>query len=525
MATPVDLRNDQSSCSAFAGDTAGEQQRVKCGTFIGIDFGDLEFSVGFVNPDDNKVELIPNDQGQLYTPSFVRITTLENGESEVIVGQEAYTKPVEERHLLAEVAASKREKIEVEALWNASMPMPDHMFRFHADVAYGVGFPGYREVGWVGKNMAYHFGSAGDEFGDNSADFLWNEEGIEPETQGDAAASPEVVVSEIQKGAATETEGDAATVPERKEAVAEDVRQSTATTDDVYERHRAADLSNCLNRIKRYQETGRLLMRKATEMAGARLSTKITHVVVAAPQFSVQNYLPQPNSTARAAYLAGLKPVTMSRSQASVHAYEPLINLAEKSSARPQIVAVRRMSYALTKHLYAIYLQGRFIIADKSLWTGTPRPPGPHVPECKSEAKSTIYIETGRIERESFAWDASSGDEEVLLPVSEYESVLFTRREWWNFEREYLKLHFSRLIELAYEKGNVDQEDRTLQVDHFLVMDESQYRHTTSAVMKEVLNGASELSDPNVDPKLQVAIGVARVAGHMTQNPRAKICT
>ncbi|KAG0271948.1 hypothetical protein BGZ96_005558 [Linnemannia gamsii] len=132
---------------------------------------------------------------------------------------------------------------------------------------------------------------------------------------------------------------------------------------------------------------------------------------------------------------------------------------------------------------------------------------------------------TGRIERESFAWDASSGDKEVLVPVSEYESVLFTYREWWDFEREYLKLHFRRLIEMAYEKGNVNQEDRPLQVDHFLVMDESQFRQSSSTVMKEVLNGSNELSDPYVDPRLQVAIGVAHVAGHTTQAPPVKICT
>ncbi|KAF9082924.1 hypothetical protein BGX29_003504, partial [Mortierella sp. GBA35] len=526
-------------------------------------FSDLEFSVGFVNPDDNKVELISNDQGQLYTPSFVRITTLENGDSEVIVGQEAYSKPVEERHVLAEEATRKREIVS-EATWNTSMPMPDHCFRFHADVAYGVGYPGYRKVGWVPERMSFIFGSAGDEFGDNSADFLWSEEGTEPETQGDVATAPEDVVSEIQEAAATETEGDAATMTEGGEAATEDLRQSAATTDDVNERNRAADVSNHLNRFKRYQETGRLLMRKAKEMAEARLSTNITHVVVATPQFSVVNHFPQPNSTASAACLAGLKPIILSRSEASVYAYESLINLAEKASARPQIVTVyylndmyegisiyrihrpepdrlfqlkpivdyhfyqtvrRRMSYALTKHLYTKYLQGRFITADKSRWSGTPRPPGPHVLESKNWALSTIYIETGRVERESFAWDASSGDDEVLVPVSEYDSVLFTRREWWDFERTYLKLHFSRLIERAYEKGNVNQGDRPLQIDHFLVMDESQYRRTTSAIMKEVLNGANELSDPNIEPKLQIAIGAARVAGHLTQNPPVKICT
>lgn len=524
---------------------------------ITTDFGDLEFAVGFVNPDDNKVELISNDQGQLYTPSFVRITTLENGDSEVIIGQEAYSKPVEERHMLAEEAARKRE-IESEASWNFSMPMPDHMFRFHADVAYGVGCPGYRKVGWVPESMSYHFGSAGDEFGDNSLDFLWSEEDAEPETQGDAATAPKDAVFEIQEATATGTEGDTAIVAEGGETMMEDLHQSAATTDDAYERNRAADVSNHLNRFKKYQETGRLLMKKAKEMAEARLSTNITHVVVAGPQFSAGSHFPQPNSTARAAYLAGLKALTLSRSQASVFAYESLINLAEKASARPQIVAVyylndmyegisiyrthrpepdrpfrlntivdyhfyqtirRRMSFALTKHLYAIYLQGRFITADKSRWSGTPRPPGPDVDESKKWAQSTIYMETGSIERESFAWDASSGDKEVLVPVSEYDSVLITRQEWWDFEREYLKLHFNRLIERAYEKGDVNQEDRPLQIDHFLVMDESQYRQTTSAIMKEVLNGANELSDPNVDPKLQVAIGVARVAGHMTQNP------
>ncbi|KAF9136992.1 hypothetical protein BG015_002917 [Linnemannia schmuckeri] len=566
MATPVGhLRIDQSLFSAPAGDTADEQQgiqQVKCGTFIGIDFGDLEFSVGFVNPDDNKVELISNDQGQLYTPSFVRITTLENGDNEVIVGQEAYSKPVEERHMLAEEAARKRES-ESKATWNISMPMPDHLFRFHADVAYGVGYPEYRKVGWVPERMSYFFGSAGDEFGDNSADFLWSEEETTPEIQEDVATAPEDVVSEIQGAAATETEGDAATVTEGGEAATENLRQSAATADKVNERNQAAEVSNHLNRFKQFQETGRLLMRKAKGMAEARLSTNITHVVVAAPRFSV-NQFPQPNSTARAAYLAGLKPIILSRSEASVYAYESLINLAEKASARPQIVAVyylndlyegisiyrthrpepdrlfqlkpiveyhfyqtvrRRMSYALTKHLYTKYLLGRFITADKSRWNGTPRPPGPHMPESKKWALSTIYIETGSVERESFAWDASSGDEEVLVSVSEYDSVLFTRQEWWDFERAFLKLHFSRLIERAYEKGNVNQGDRPSQIDHFLVMDESQYRRTTSAIMKEVLNDANELSDPNVEPKLQVAIGAARVAGHLTQNPPIKICT
>lgn len=450
--------------------------------------------------------------------------------------------------MLAEEATRKRE-IESEATWNFSMPMPDHMFRFHADVAYGVAFPGYRKVGWVPEKTSYFFGSAGDEFGDNSADFLWSEEETAPETQGDAA---------------TETEGDAATVAEGGEAAMEDLRQSAATADDVNERNRATEVSNQLKRFKQYQETGKLLMRKAKEMAEARLSTNIAHVVVATPQFSALFNFPQPNLTASAAYLAGLEPVILRRSEASVYAYESLINLAEKASARPQIVAVyylndiyegisiyrthrpepdrlfhlkpivdyhfyqtirRRMSYALTKHLYTKYLMGRFITADKSRWYGTPHPPGPHVPESKHDALSTIYFETERVERESFAWDASSGDEEVLVPVSEYDSVLFSRQEWWDFERSFLKLHFSRLIERAYEKGNVNQVDRPLQIDHFLVMDESQYRRTTSGIMKEVLNDANELSDPNVDPKLQVAIGAARVAGHLTRTPPINICT
>ncbi|KAF9901255.1 hypothetical protein EC991_006383 [Linnemannia zychae] len=42
-----------------------------CGTVIGIDF-DEEFSVGFVNL-TNQVELIPNKDGDIYTPSYVRI--------------------------------------------------------------------------------------------------------------------------------------------------------------------------------------------------------------------------------------------------------------------------------------------------------------------------------------------------------------------------------------------------------------------------------------------------------------------
>ncbi|KAF9899843.1 hypothetical protein EC991_008243 [Linnemannia zychae] len=562
MATSVGhLPNDQSLFSVPAGGT-GEQQRIQqanCGTFIGIDFSDLEFSVGFVNPDDNKVELITNDQGQLYTPSFVRVTALENGDSEVIVGQEAYSKPVEERHMLVEEAAMKRE-IESQATWNTSMPMPDSWFRFRADVAYGVGYPSSREVGWVPVRQSFFFGSAGDEFGDNSADFLWTKEETTSETQGDVATTPEDVVSKIQEAAATETEGGAATVAAGGEAAME----GAATTDDVNERIREAEMSNHLNRFKRYQETGRLLMKKAKEMAEARLATNITHVVVASPQFSVFYNFPQPNSTASVAHLAGLKSVILSRSEASVYAYESLINLAEKASARPQIVAVyylndmyegisiyrtnrpapdrhfqlkpiveyhfyqtvrRRMSYALTKHLYNMYLLGRFITVDKSRWSDSPRPPGPHVFKPKNLVLSSIYQDTARVERESFSWDASSGDEEVLVSVSEYDSVLLTRQEWWDFERAFLKLHFSRLIERAYEKGNVNQEDRPLQVDHFLVMDESQYRRTTSAIMKEVLNDANELLDPNVDPKLQVAIGAARVAGHLTHNPPIDICT
>ncbi|KAF9083416.1 hypothetical protein BGX29_003168 [Mortierella sp. GBA35] len=137
-ATPIDtLAAQQSSFDPPSDDPA------ICRTVIGIDFDEDKFSVGVVNSED-QVEIIPNEDGQNYTPSFVRVTDLPDGTRELLLGREAITRPLDARGQKAvELMRAEAQKRHTGGgrVMNFSLTVPDYMFRYRPDVAYGIGHP------------------------------------------------------------------------------------------------------------------------------------------------------------------------------------------------------------------------------------------------------------------------------------------------------------------------------------------------------------------------------------------------
>ncbi|KAF9132151.1 hypothetical protein BGW39_000727 [Mortierella sp. 14UC] len=315
---------------------------------------------------------------------------------------------------------------------------------------------------------------------------------------------------------------------------------------------------------ERRQKVAGLLMERAKEMAEARLEAKVKYAVVTTPSFTTTNRYPQPESTIDAATRGGLDAVrVLDQSEAAVLAYEPVLAEAERAAkGRPQTVVMYylndetegisvfetyrargeeeflrlkskakyhffqavddRMRRVLGKHLYEKYKRGLYFTADKPIWEDPLNPdkqlPTHPLDEMQALSNLSAFVGRGWVEK----WAADSGDKEEKYYLSDWDYVLFSRREWWDFEKAFLKKHFLRMLERAYERSGVAVEERKGEgeVDFFLVVDESRFRNSTSAIMKEALGGdgkVRELVDAVVEPKFAIAHGAARLAEHLSK--------
>ncbi|KAF9083326.1 hypothetical protein BGX23_011571 [Mortierella sp. AD031] len=501
-----------------------------CGTVIGIDFGDEEFSVGLMDL-EGQLELIPNEHGRNHTASFVRVTEFPDGTREVLIGPDAVTRPMDERS----VELKRLRGAEVKRWYekygherNSSVPVPDHMFQFEPNMAYGLGQHESIEAGSLfgtGRRMPRQPYL----FTDN--DFIIIGEEWE-ETTPRRSFGNHNMTSQCER-----TPAEMDWFNERKKKVFER-RQTVAT----------------------------LLMGRAKEMAETRLSEKVKHAVITTASFMAKTH-PQPETNVDAAIRAGLQPVRiLDQSEAAVLAYEPLISQAELAEhGRPQTIVMyylntltegisvfesyrvkseqflrlktvakyhfyqsipRRLHRALAERLFDKYSQGQYFTSDEPTRDYMEIPEATTHPLDKNDALSYLNAEINHHgNRQARYWERSSGDTQERFYVSNYDYVLFSRREWWDFERAFLKTHFTRMLDRAYVKSDVKAEQRPAKIDHFLIVDESQYRKTSTSIMQEVLGGgAKELSDPAIEPKFAVAHGVARLAEYLTKNYSRESC-
>ncbi|KAK3841917.1 MAG: hypothetical protein J3R72DRAFT_475115 [Linnemannia gamsii] len=450
-ATVVALATAVALCGVSSFSLPSDKQPL-CGTAIAIDFGEEEFSVGLVNSNTQQLELIPNKDNEIITPSFVRIVKFLDGTQETTVGNDAIYRPFDEREMA--VVKARRAKLD---LWyednpgsnyNSSIPDPEFTYGFQPDEAYGLGWP------------------------------------------------------------------------------------SSFT----------------------------ILLEKVKEMAETKLDATVKYAVITTPSFtSADKRYPQPETTIDAINRTGLIPVrVLDKSEAAVLAYEPMIAQAERAAnGRPQTIVVYnlnkelegisvfetyhanskeflqlkmvakyhffqaieyRIGRLLGMHLYEKYTKGLYFIADRPRWGNPNHPAEPSVhPLDKERVLRSLSIMT---QRPGWAesWAPDSGDVEEKIYISEWDYVLFSHREWWDFEMAFLKKHFSRMLDRAYERSQVKAEDQPAAVDFFLMVDQSRFRNSTSAIMKETLGGkAEELVDPDVESKFAATYGAARLAEYLTK--------
>ncbi|KAG0271129.1 hypothetical protein BGZ95_001109 [Linnemannia exigua] len=527
QASPIGQPNTQQQ-SLFS---SPSDKQALCGTVIAIDFSEEEFSVGHINPDTQQLELIPNKYNEITTPSYVRIVKFLDGTQEITVGKDAIDRPFSEREMAAvRDRRSKRDqwyKDNPLSTFNSSIPDLEFMDGFQPYNAYGLGWPpsftiyfGFEEG--MGGGFAFGIGSVGDEWED-----------------------------ELPKPIKTSYHGD-------YNATAQCVRTAEQLDRMEKAKRKAYELR---------QTVAKILLDRAKDMAETRLDAKVKYVVITIPSFtSADKRYPQPETTIDAVSRTGLISVKiLDQSEAAVLAYAPMISQVERTAnGRPQTVVMYylnegmegisvfetyraepeeflqlkmvakyhffqtvedRMTRLLELHLYEKYTKGLYFNADKPFWEDPEYPAEPSVhPLDKSSVLGYLAVTTQR-SRWVRSWAPDSGDVEERFYISEWDYVLFSHREWWDFEKAFLKKHFSRMLNRAYEKSHIKPEDQPEMVDFFLVVDQSRFRNSSSAIMKEALGGkAEELVDPSVESKFAATHGAARLAEYLTKHSSREPC-
>ncbi|KAG9319566.1 hypothetical protein KVV02_006071, partial [Mortierella alpina] len=504
-----------------------------CGTVIGIDFDKEEFSVGFVNL-TNQVELIPNKNGDIYTPCYVRIIDFPDDKREILFGKDALTRPLNEREeKLTNALYEAQKKYWKNTVGNYSLPIPEIHFKFQPDRAYGLGK--FNSINLLHSYRKF-----------SSPSMFHTEEGL-------------VIVGDEWENVSPRSVGGGdwnAT------------GQCPGPTDAELEYGRKMKEKEYMQKLT----VAGLLMGQAKEMVEERLRQKIKFAVVTVPSLTDKpgrtSRDTQPALHTEALVRGGLYPLrVLEQSEAAVLAYEPQISKAESAAGgRPQTVVFyylnpftegisvfetnrdpaeedflhlktvakyhfypsvhERMEKAMARYFYEIYTDGSHNALD------TPREDcncewllDRYASNPKEQAMAFLENDIHRMSRQSRTWphdDSENNTKEERFFVSMMEYVVLTRKELRDFERTWLKTHFGAMLERAYEKSGVEVEARPQRIDHFLIVDESRFRNRTSSIMREVLGGGAELNElvvPVIEHKLGLVIshGAARVADYLTK--------
>ncbi|KAI9242457.1 MAG: hypothetical protein BYD32DRAFT_208286 [Podila humilis] len=509
-------------------------------THLLTDFDKEEFSVGFVNL-TNQVELIPNKDGDIYTPSYVRIIDFPDDSSrEILFGKDALTRPLNEREEKLKKAIYEERK-KYWPVQNYSLPIPDIDFQFKPDRAYGLGFFGsinlqksFRKFPRLSLLLHTERVIVGDEWENVSS------RSIRSDSWNATGQCPGPTDAELEYG--------------RKRREKEYMQKLTVVG---------------------------LLMGQAKEMAEERLREKVKFAVVTVPSLTDKSHSRTSRDTPPALHTeglvrGGLYPLrVLEQSEAAVLAYEPQISKAERAAGgRPQTVVFyylnrftegisvfetnrdpaeedflrlktvakyhfypsvhKRMKKAMARYLYEMYTDGSHIALD------TPRKDcdycerilDGYASNSKEQAMDFLRHDIEVVTYQSYTWpldDSENDAKEEWFFVSMTEYVMLTRKEWRDFERAWLKTHFGAMLDRAYEKSGVEVEARPQRIDHFLIVDESRFRNRTSSIMREVLGGSAELNelvDPVIKHKLGLIIshGAARVADYLTKRSSRHSC-
>ncbi|OAQ34012.1 hypothetical protein K457DRAFT_134331 [Linnemannia elongata AG-77] len=538
MASPIGIPNSPQQ-SSF--DVPINKQTI-CGTVIAIDYGVDEFSVGYINPTTNEHELFPNNEGETSTASFVRIIDHFDGTQDILIGKDAVLRPLDAREMA--VVASKKLKQDQYYLQNPtnnySAPIPEYMYDFRPNVAYGLG--------------------------ESEAIRIRNEDKYRERWLKSSATTSKFVNGEfIIVG--DEWEGfSGKTLIRSFEA-----NQTGQCVISDAERDWQDQMSK--KRYEQKQMVKSLLMGRAKELAETRLQKgTVKFAVVVIPSLSIGTpNRPQLETTIDAAVRVGLETVrVLENSEASVLAYEPEISREEAIAGRPQRIVMyylnsntegitvfeasraqssgdkdegvflslkelakyhfyqsveRRMKRALAKRMFERYTAGEYHTDENSPFATGVDAERPTHPITSNSALSWL---NGSVQRPQWArmWGPETGDVQEQFWVSAYDYILFSHQEWWDFEREFLKMHYRNMLERAYEKSGVMEEERPAKLDLFLVVDQSQFRNMSSGIMMEALGGGiRELCDPAIAPERVGSYGAARLAEYLTKQSSHSSCT
>jgi hypothetical protein len=489
------------------------------------------------------------------TASFVRVVDHLDGTRDVIIGKEAMLRPLNAR----EKASVEMKKLKTKQYsadhptTNFSLPIPDHYYEFRADVTYGLGK----------YDTVY--------FSDRDQDRAWRLKSMVP-----------FFIST--------DEGEFAVVGDEWGTIPgfQSVSTSMSSSGDYMKEcvRTPEEMDWNAERKRRHDEqrlvVASLMMGRAKELAETRLQgeNKVNFAVVTIPSLTTASTkYSQPEFTVEAVARAGLQSVSVvEESEAAVLAYQPVIAQAEVLTRRPQTIVMyylnditegitvfeassrggesveseskgvegylrlkkvakyhfyqsveRRMQDTLGKRMYDRYTQGHYYTDETSQWGDKY---GVEVTEKRPthplELRPALGWIMGFLRRSQWArrWGPETADVQEKIYLSAFDYVLLSHQEFWDFEREFLKTHYGNMLGRAYEKSGVKVEERAEKVDMFLLVDQSQFRNISSAIMKEALGAdVKELFDPEIQPRFAASYGAARLAEYFTKQASHSSCT